>query len=222
MPSLTESAARLLRSVEALTDLRAESALPGWTRAHVLTHVAQAADSRTGLLRAAQAGRVGEQYASEEARAEAIEAGASRPSRVVRADLERALEECLAAIRSHPDRLWDAPAIWLGGRGSVRGVPGSLRRELEYHHVDLGAGYGPADWPGDFVATELARVAGQMDRRDDAPPMTLAEDGRLRVGGSPSVEVTGPPEAMLAWLSGRGDGRGLAPAAALPAIPPLA
>ena len=58
------SAARLVRTAQALADddLHEASALPGWTRAHVLTHVAQGADSRTRLLRAAQAGRSGQQY----------------------------------------------------------------------------------------------------------------------------------------------------------------
>ena len=58
---LAGSAARFLGTAQALTDddLCQASGLPGWTRAHVLTHLAQAADSRTGLLRAARAGRVG-------------------------------------------------------------------------------------------------------------------------------------------------------------------
>jgi hypothetical protein len=66
---LADSAIRFLGTAQGLTDeeLHDASALPGWTRAHVLTHVAQAADSRTRLLRAAQAGRVGQQYPSEEA-----------------------------------------------------------------------------------------------------------------------------------------------------------
>ena len=66
---LAGSAARFLATAQALTDgdLHQASALPGWTRAHVLTHLAQAADSRTGLLRAARAGRVGRQYPSEQA-----------------------------------------------------------------------------------------------------------------------------------------------------------
>jgi maleylpyruvate isomerase len=73
---LAGSAARFLATAQALTDddLHQASALPGWTRAHVLTHLAQAADSRTGLLRAARAGRVGLQYASEQARPRALRA----------------------------------------------------------------------------------------------------------------------------------------------------
>jgi len=44
----------------------------------------------------------------------------------------------------------------------------------------------------------------------------------LHIGTSPPVDVTGPPTAMLAWLSGRSDGSGLHTASAvLPTIPPL-
>jgi maleylpyruvate isomerase len=221
---LAGTAIRFLGTVQALADeeLRGASALPGWTRAHVLTHVAQAADSRTTMLRAAREGRVGRQYPSEEARAEAIDAGALRPPAVIRADACRAVQECLTAVREHPAALWDAPAIWLrAGRRTVRGVVSSLRSELEYHHVDLAAGYHPADWPDDFVAAELSRVTGQLDRRADAPSMTITGPATLRVGTSPPVDVTGAPAAMLAWLAGRSDGSELA-GAPLPPIPPLA
>ncbi|MGI8452260.1 MAG: maleylpyruvate isomerase family mycothiol-dependent enzyme [Streptosporangiaceae bacterium] len=222
---LAGSAARLLGTAQALTDddLHEDSALPGWSRVHVLTHVAQAADARTGLLLAARAGQVGRQYPSEQARAEAIEAGARRPAAVVRSDLHRAVQECLTAIREHPVQLWDAPGIWLGGhRRPVRGVVTGLRRELEYHHVDLAAGYEPAGWPDEFVVTELSRVTARMDRRADAPPMTLTCPATVRVSITPPVDVTGPPAAILAWLSGRSDGTGLDPdGRALPAIPPL-
>lgn len=222
---LAGSAIRFLGTAQALTDdeLHGASALPGWTRAHVLTHVAQGADSRTRLLRAAQAGQTGQQYPSEEARAEAIDAGARRPPAVIRADTCRAVQDCLAAVREHPGELWDAPGIWLrGGRGPVRGVVPSLRGELEFHHVDLAVGYQAADWPGDFVAIELSRVTGFMDRRADAPPMTLTGPATLRIGTSPPVDVTGPPAAMLAWLAGRSDGSDLDPGGpSLPAIPAM-
>jgi maleylpyruvate isomerase len=224
---LAGSAARFLATARALADedLHQASALPGWTRAHVLTHLAQAADSRTGLLRAARAGQVGQQYPSEEARADAIDAGARRPPAAIRADLHRAVRDCLTAIREHPRHLWDAPAIWLGppGRRPVRGVVTSLRRELEYHHVDLAAGYQPASWPDDFPATELPLVTTWMNHRADTPPMTLAGPAALHIGTTPPLDITGPPAALLAWLTGRSNGSGLHPdTAALPALPPLA
>jgi maleylpyruvate isomerase len=222
---LADSTARFLATAQALTDqdVGQPSALPGWTRAHLLTHVARAADSRTGLLRAAQAGRVGRQYPSGPARAAAIDAGARRPPAMIRVDLLRAVTECLSVIREHPGELWDAPGIWLGpGRRPVRGVVPGLRRELEYHHVDLAAGYQPADWPDDFVLTELATVTAFMNDRADAPPMTLTDSGALHIGISPPVAVSGPPAALLAWLSGRSDGCDLqTDGAALPGLPPL-
>jgi maleylpyruvate isomerase len=127
-------------------------------------------------------------------------------------------------MRQHPADRWDAPAIWLrGGRHPVRGTVASLRSELEYHHVDLAAGYAPDDWPAEFVATELRRVTTLMDRRADAPSMTLIAATSVRISTVPPVDVTGPPAAILAWLSGRGDGSGLdAGAAGLPCLPPLA
>lgn len=230
LAALAQSADRFLGAVRALADddVRRASALPGWTRAHLLTHVAQGADSRTGLLRAARSGLIGEQYPSEQARADAIEAGARRPAAVIRADADRAVEECLTAMRQHPAGLWDAPAIWLrGGRGPVRGAVASLRSELEFHHVDLAVGYAPDDWPAEFVATELPRVTALMSHRADAPSMTLiaaaAATATVRIGTVPPVDVTGSPAAVLAWLSGRSAGSGLdTGAAGLPSLPPLA
>jgi maleylpyruvate isomerase len=230
LAALAQSADRFLGAVRTLADddVRRASALPGWTRAHLLTHVAQGADSRTGMLRAARSGLIGEQYPSEQARADAIEAGARRPAAVIRADVDRAVEECLTAMRQHPAGLWDAPAIWLrGGRGPVRGAVASLRSELEFHHVDLAAGYAPDDWPAEFVATELPRVTALMSHRADAPFMTLiaaaGAAAAVRIGTVPPVDVTGSPAAVLAWLSGRGAGSGLdTGAAGLPSLPPLA
>jgi len=226
LAALAQSADRFLGAVRALADddVPRASALPGWTRAHLLTHVARAADSRTGMLRAARAGLTGEQYPSEQARTDAIEAGARRPVAIIRADVDHAVAECLTAMRRHPAGLWDAPAIWLrGGRRLVRGTVASLRSELEYHHVDLAAGYAPDDWPAEFIAAELRRVTALMDHRADAPPMTLIAAAAVRVGTAAPVDVTGPPAAILAWLAGRGDGSGLdAGAAGLPFLPPLA
>jgi maleylpyruvate isomerase len=230
LAALAQSADRFLGAVRTLADddVRRASALPGWTRAHLLTHVAQGADSRTGMLRAARSGLIGEQYPSEQARADAIEAGARRSAAFIRADVDRAVEECLTAMRQHPAGLWDAPAIWLrGGRGPVRGAVASLRSELEFHHVDLAAGYAPDDWPAEFVATELRRVTALMSHRADAPSMTLiaaaAAAATGRIGTVPPVDVTGSPAAVLAWLSGRGAGSGLdTGAAGLPSLPPLA
>jgi len=43
--------------------------------------------------------------------------------------------------------------------------------EVELHHADLGAGYGPADWPASFAAMELAEPLASYRRdRVQRPP----------------------------------------------------
>jgi len=109
---------RLLRTVATLEDddVAGPSGLPGWSRGHVLTHLARAADSRTGLLTAARAGKIGRQYPSEESRAQEIEAGARHPAPVILVDLRQALDRLRDVVAGHAAQLWNAPGEWLGGK----------------------------------------------------------------------------------------------------------
>jgi maleylpyruvate isomerase len=224
---LIASAAGFQTSVAGLDDARLgePSRLPGWTRAHVLTHVARSADSRRGLLEAARRGAVGRQYDSEQQRARAIEEGAARPPAVVRRDVVTALDRFLAAVAEHPANRWDAPGEWLGvGRRPVHRVVPSMRRELEYHRVDLDAGYQPGDWPPAFVTEQLESVTASFGERPDAGTFTVRlPDRTLTVGDGGRVTVSGDPAVVLAWLTGRGDGDGLRtePPGSLPTVPPL-
>ena len=63
----------------ALDDARAASLCEGWTRGHVLTHVARNADGLAALVRSAVDGTGETMYASPEQRDADIEAGADRP-----------------------------------------------------------------------------------------------------------------------------------------------
>jgi len=100
---------------------------------------------------------------------------------------------------------------------------------VEIHHVDLAAGYVPADWPDDFLTEALPRVAESFAGRDDVPPCVLWAEGvkdSFRIGpdqaGPPRVVIRGQPADLLAWLLGRGDGTALTVASRgpLPALPP--
>jgi maleylpyruvate isomerase len=225
---LYRSTARLLDTAERLTDvaLAAPSRLPGWTRRHLLTHVSRSADSRRRMLDAARAGAVGRQYPSEEHRAAEIEAGSERPAGEIRRDLRESLELLRSAVAGHPPDRWDEPGEWLGvGLRPVRRVVPSMVREIEYHHVDLGAEYEPDDWPAEFVDGQLSSVVESRGSRPGVPPLTVVAAGRtLRIGTGEAATVSGEPAAVLAWLTGRSDGRGLTvdPPGALPDLPPLA
>ncbi|MEO3836427.1 maleylpyruvate isomerase family mycothiol-dependent enzyme [Nonomuraea sp. B10E8] len=235
---LSAATNRLLATAASLSDadLGAPSLLPGWTRGHVLAHVAQNAGSHLNLLAWARTGVRTPQYASLQARATAIEAAATRPVARHLADLEEGAARVAAAIRDMPDECWSArvegmrppphPAWYL----LVRRL-----REVGFHHVDLDAGYGPADWPEPFVARELhdCRACWPRDGGTVSEIVLRSQSGGIvarwpRLGSGPAVE--GAPAAVLAWLTGRSGGEGvtLVPMgrlstpdpAALPAPPP--
>ncbi len=239
---LGESADRLLATADGLDDAQAAAAsrLPGWTRGHVLTHLARNADGFRNLLAWARTGTETPMYPSEKARDRAIEAGAGRSAAELAADVRASAAAFTGAAEDLPAGAWDAPVARRGVTFPARGILPRRLSELEIHHVDLGAGYEPGDWPADFVQVALARVAHDFAGRPDAPACLARPDGQdaaFPIGPASfqpastvpastvpasTVTVAGPPAALLAWMIGRGSGAGLevAGAAAAPVLPP--
>jgi maleylpyruvate isomerase len=81
LDEMAASTDRLLATVDGLDDaaLRAPSLLPGWTRAHVLTHIARNADGLVNLVTWARTGEETPMYASTQARDTAIAATGGLP-----------------------------------------------------------------------------------------------------------------------------------------------
>lgn len=227
LPFLIGTTGRLLATAETIGDeaIRAPSLLPGWSRAHVLAHIAGSTDSRVRLLVAAAARLDIPQYPSEQARTEQIEADAARPRAALLARVRRSLTEAVTAVLTHPADRWNEEVEWLGGdRHPVHRAVSSLLQELEVHHVDLDAGYRPADWPGWFVADESRRVLASFSDRPEMPRIEVQatdQDIGHVFGEDPELLVTGAGYALLAWLTGRSGGEGLsvAPPGPLPELP---
>jgi maleylpyruvate isomerase len=231
LTGIQASTGRLLATAGALTDEQAAapSRLPGWTRGHVLTHLARNADGFRNLMHWARTGAKTPMYPSEAARNEAIEAGAKRSAAELTADLSDTAARFAAAAAELPGAAW---AAVVERRGVPFPAPEILRArlsELEFHHVDLGSGYQPGEWPAEFVADALPRVAGSFAGRPDMTACRLAPDGwpdSFLVGpagpDTTDVVVHGAPGRLLGWLSGRADGTGLqvTGAAAVPVPPP--
>ncbi|TDE07415.1 maleylpyruvate isomerase family mycothiol-dependent enzyme [Jiangella asiatica] len=226
---VTAASDRLIATAATLDDagLTAASLCPGWTRAHVLTHVARNADALTNLLTWARTGRESPMYPSREARDADIEAGADRSLEDILGDLRTTAERFVRAVMEMPDDGWERQ-VRRGPGATGDPLPGRrvlwLRlRELEVHHVDLDAGYTPADWPDAFVRRALGETVRAFTRRDDVPPVTLDVDGVgvEHLGAEAPVTVSGSPAALLAWLTGRSPGSDLRvdPAGGLPVLP---
>jgi len=214
---LETSADSLSHGLEDLTDEQVgePSALPGWTRGHVLTHVARNADALVNLLTWARTGVETPMYPSRRVRDDDIAAGAGRPAAEHRADLLDSQARFMAAAEHMREEHWRAGVRWGsdGQDATAALVPWLRLVEIEVHHVDLDLGYTPAHWTASFVRHQLGRTAEDFRTRSDTPALSLRaleDDTEHLVGGDGAGPVVcGPQAALLAWLIGRSDGSGL-------------
>ncbi|MFC9893054.1 maleylpyruvate isomerase family mycothiol-dependent enzyme [Nocardia sp. NPDC127579] len=218
---VAEGTARLLETIKGMSEREVgePSVLPGWTRGHVLAHIARNADSLSNLLTWARTGVETPQYVSASARDQDIEEGAPRPLAEQVADIEATAARWLELACTAPDAAWTATVRNRQG-GELPGafIPWMRLREVEIHHVDLGLGYHPADWPAPFVLRLLPEVAIDLTRvaaTSEAPASAFAiEATDLGIGatigpGESGQVVSGPSKPLLAWLLGRSDGKDL-------------
>lgn len=177
---------RLEETLDSVDDdaVRRPSPLPGWSVAHVLTHLARNAESHVRMLDAAVAGEAVEQYpGGHDQRSRDIEVGARRAADELRADVRAADAGLEAAWARMTATAWSGHGLTQGVEWPCRWLPFHRWREVEIHHVDLGLGYSPLDWPEDYVGRELPLALATV-------PDRLSTGGRAR---------------MLAWLIGRAD-----------------
>ena len=214
------------RSSWSAADVAEPSLCQGWTRGHVLTHIARNADGIADTIAGALRGEIVERYPDGwDARNAAIDVGSSRPFEALVADVRDSAVRVATVLDEVatvdgwelPSAEHQTPESWVYRR----------LREVVVHRVDLAADYTPDKWPPLFVSTELDDAIASLDKRVDRPVhVTVVAEGSVspdHVGrewtageGSP-VEVRGPDWAVLAWLAGRAS----AAADALTATPPL-
>jgi maleylpyruvate isomerase len=219
LDAVTASTARLLTALEKLAGddaaMREPSLLPGWTRGHVLAHLARNADALGRAAAGAARGEPTPMYPGGDAgRAAEIEAGAGRSADELRADVAGTAAELDRVWASLAGPAWDVAAVTRVGRSPLWRLVQSRWREIEIHWVDLDIGYGPADWPAAFVAPLLPALA-DPDRLGPRLPAGLAveleatDSGRRwsarspAPSGSGATPVRGPSWALVAWLVGR-------------------
>ena len=177
---------RLLARLEGGDDstARRPSRLPGWSVGHVLTHLARNADGHIRRLEGALAGREVARYpGGPEQREQEIQTGASRPWAELAGDVRdtaRRLEETWARCEVAG---WPHAELVAADRWPTTGSPVRRLREVEVHHVDLGLGYEPEDWPEAYVRWELEASLPRLPER---------------------IGDLGDTRGLVGWLTGRG------------------
>jgi maleylpyruvate isomerase len=198
----------------------APSALPDWSRAHVLTHVARNADALVNLLDWARTGTPTPAYASREQRDADIATGAKRSPAEIRADVVASSDRLAAVVRAMPEQAWSV--IVRGTRDEpipAEEVLWMRARETWVHAVDLDAGASFTDLPRPMLHELLTDVTTTLGARPDFPALVLVPNDEARtwtVGdatdgtdASAAIEVRGPVAELAAWLLGRSKGRDL-------------
>lgn len=208
---LAEATRRLIRTADGLTDddYAAPSALPGWTRGHVLAHLALNAEGLAAALAGIVEGGRTPMYASQEARDADIEELAGQEPTEIRTRLLGACTDLADAIAAIPDDGWDTSIERTpGGRTfPAAAVPGMRLREVEIHHADLAAGYDRTAWPPAFTALLLDGMTTRISAGAGLTAHATDLGRRWMLGAGPTVSGTAADLGW--WLTGRGDGEGL-------------
>jgi len=221
LESVHAATERLLSAVAGWSDasVAEPSRLPGWSRGHVLAHLARNADALVNVLE----GRP--MYADAQVRDADIERDAPRPLKVQLADVRESAAR-FQAVGAAPGDWSRTVELRNGVVDSAARVPFRRWVEVELHAVDLGMGYELEDLPPEFTERETGFLAERFTGRPDVPPTRLTDGTRVWLTGrkadEPEVTVTGTPADLLGWLAGRREGAGLtADGGPLPALPPL-
>lgn len=197
---------RLVSTATALHDPdgSAPSLCEGWTRGHVLAHVARNADALARVCDVALTGVPGTMYDDVASRDADIERDADRPLAEHVADLRQSAErlaERLAQLR--PEHLDVKVERTPGGFPvAVKIVPFMRLREVVFHHVDLDAGYTFASAPAEVVALFVRDAVNRLAHADAPPSLRIRTDeGDEHTVGDGATVVTGRGADVLAWLA---------------------
>lgn len=210
-----EADQRLVRTVDGLTEdqLRAPSLLPGWSRGHVVAHLALNGEALDGVLTGLREGDSPSMYPSQEARDGDIEALAAADPGELRDRLLGSVTRFSDAAAAFPPELGDrdVPRTPGGPSFPASGVLLMRWREVEIHHADLGADYTHADWSTDFAVAVLESMRHRpwptgfrVLARDLADTWEYG-DVSGAPDSTPTPTVTGESRDLAWWLTGRGD-----------------
>jgi len=204
LAAIDDHTAKLVADARSIDDLGAPSLCEGWSRDHVLNHLARNAEAMIRLVGSAVDGTGETMYASPEQRDLDIDAGVGRPREVIAADVDESAKALAPELQrlttEHRDIVLERTP---GGPTFKGGMLTFMRlREVIYHHVDLDLGFGFEHLDGDlqilFIENELKRHGGA----DTVPSLTIRSDeGDLWTLGGGDTEAVGSRGGILRWLA---------------------
>ncbi|MFQ4148400.1 maleylpyruvate isomerase family mycothiol-dependent enzyme [Arthrobacter sp. LAPM80] len=183
-------------------DILAPTDLPGWTRGHVLAHIAHVSNAVARQVEYALRGELVDFYdGGQGGRTQAIEMHAGHTAAEHRDYISAALTRALTVLDGLDEAQWSLPISYRNG--VVRDGALAYWRELVIHLADLKLGRGPETWSKEFCLylIEFLSVRVPAGIRLKLLPLALPP---MTVGsGENAVSVSGMLTDIAAWLSGR-------------------
>jgi maleylpyruvate isomerase len=214
----------LLAAVDGLPDdeLDGATALPGWSRRHLVAHLGFNARALCRLAAWARTGVRTPMYASSEQRDREIADAAQWPADRLRELARQTAADLEADLGALGPQDWTAEVVTAQGRDvPATDIPWMRTREVAIHAVDLGTGARFGDLPEDLCEALVDDVAVMRSRRADGPALQLvASTGRTWAvaGAGTPARAGGTPAGLARWLTGRG-AEELSPDERLPELP---
>ncbi|KRE52804.1 maleylpyruvate isomerase family mycothiol-dependent enzyme [Phycicoccus sp. Soil748] len=219
---LADQTDRLLATARGLTDPGGPSLCEGWSRGHVLTHLARNAEAIGRLASWAVTGQREEMYpGGAEARDADIEAGARRAADELVRDVAATAADLVPRLEALEGPLAAQEVEMRGGmRVPATGLPFLRLREVVYHHVDLDAGFAFDDVDPDLLRRFVADAVHRLGLGKRPPGVVVRSDeGDAWTVGDGSATVAGPLSGILLWLARRDTSQVRAVDGEVPSLP---
>ena len=204
------------RALTGLSDseLGGASLLTGWTRSHVVAHVASNAGAIGRLSEWARTGVETPMYESVDVRNREIVEGASLSPAALRSFFEDSAKQLEDAWNAVPADAWAHSVRTMQGRVlALEGTVWMRARELWVHAVDLADDSSFTDVPSDALDQLLRDIVEAWESRGDAQGVLLSvtdSEHPLLIGDTAHADgtqvevVSGTRGALAQWATGRG------------------
>jgi maleylpyruvate isomerase len=213
-----------MATIASLTDeeLTTPTRCQGWTRAHVIAHLALDAAALANLATWAATGQETPDYESLEKRNAAIDTAAAQSAAELTTALGRANARLLEAFQALKNgvKVNTVPTL-ISGEIDVFSLPAQRTTELIVHHNDLDTTWEWHEADPDALVDAIEACVHRLQANPDAPGLRiLAREGEEWTVGNGSSRIEGYYETLLPFLARAQVEEGLRHEGELPNLPP--
>jgi maleylpyruvate isomerase len=213
-----------MATIASLTDeeLTTPTRCQGWTRAHVIAHLALDAAALANLATWAATGQETPDYESLEKRNAAIDTAAAQSAAELTTALGRANARLLEAFQALKNgvKVNTVPTL-ISGEIDVFSLPAQRTTELIVHHNDLDTTWEWHEADPDALVDAIEACVHRLQANPNAPGLRiLAREGEEWTVGNGSSQIEGYYETLLPFLARAQVEEGLRHEGELPNLPP--